>query len=82
MMENLQDLITVDLDIANARDLPRERKKAVTSHPKLGLTIGFSSGTSGFGGMHIVSGSEQAAWAGFMLARGLVPLFWANIASA
>ena len=72
MMENLQDLITVDLDIANARDLAERAEKSRDFSSKIGpYTIGFSSGTSGFRGMHIVSESEQAAWAGFMLARGL-----------
>ena len=72
MMENLQDLITVDLDITNARDLAERAEKSRDFSSKIGpYTIGFSSGTSGFRGMHIVSESEQAAWAGFMLARGL-----------
>ena len=72
MMENLQELITVDLDISLARDLAQKAEKSRDFSSKIGpFTIGFSSGTSGFRGMHIVSESEQAAWAGFMLARGL-----------
>ena len=72
MMENLQELITVDLDINKARNLADKSEKSRDFSSKIGpYTIGFSSGTSGFRGMHIVSESEQAAWAGFMLARGL-----------
>jgi putative adenylate-forming enzyme len=72
MMENLQELITVDLDISLAKDLAQKAEKSRDFSSKIGpFTIGFSSGTSGFRGMHIVSESEQAAWAGFMLARGL-----------
>ena len=72
MMENLQELITVDLDISLAKDLAQKAEKSRDFSSKIGpFTIGFSSGTSGFRGMHIVSESEQASWAGFMLARGL-----------
>jgi len=72
MMENLQELITVDLDISLAKELAQKAEKSRDFSSKIGpFTIGFSSGTSGFRGMHIVSESEQAAWAGFMLARGL-----------
>jgi putative adenylate-forming enzyme len=72
MMENLQELITVDLDISLAKDLAQKAEKSRDFSSKIGpFTIGFSSGTSGFRGVHIVSESEQAAWAGFMLARGL-----------
>ena len=49
MMENLQELITVDLDIANARDLAERAEKSRDFSSKIGpYTIGFSSGTSGF----------------------------------
>jgi putative adenylate-forming enzyme len=39
-----------------------------------GLTVGLSSGTSGHRGLFLVSPSEQAAWAGTLLAR-LLPGF-------
>ena len=72
MMDNLQDLITVDLDINEAKKLALEAESSRDFSSKIGpYTIGFSSGTSGYRGMHIVSEAEQAAWAGFMLARGL-----------
>ena len=72
MMENLQDLITVDLDISEAKSLAESAEQSRDFSAKIGqYSIGFSSGTSGFRGMHIVSEAEQAAWAGFMLARGL-----------
>ena len=60
--------ITVDLDIANARDLAERAEKADFSSKIGPYTIGFSSGTSGFA-VRILLVSEQAAWAGFMLAR-------------
>jgi len=72
MMENLQELITVDLDVAQAKKLAEKAEKSRDFSSKIGpYSIGFSSGTSGFRGMHIVSEAEQATWAGFMLARGL-----------
>ncbi len=72
MMENLQELITVDLDVAQAKKLAQKAEKSRDFSSKIGpYSIGFSSGTSGFRGMHIVSEAEQATWAGFMLARGL-----------
>ena len=47
MMENLQDLITVDLDITNARDLAERAEKSRDFSSKIGpYTIGFSSGTA------------------------------------
>ncbi len=39
-----------------------------------GVTVGISSGTSGHRGLFLVSPDEQAAWAGFLLAR-LLPSF-------
>ena len=43
MMENLQDLITVDLDITNARDLAERAEKSRDFSSKIGpYTIGFS----------------------------------------
>ena len=72
MMDNLQDLITAELDVEQARKLAERAEKSRDFSSKIGpYSIGFSSGTSGFRGMHIVSEAEQAAWAGFMLARGL-----------
>mgnify|MGYP000073379371 CR=1 FL=1 len=72
MMENLQDLLTVDLDVEEAKQLALRAEASRDFSPKIGsYSIGFSSGTSGFRGMHIVSEAEQAVWAGFMLARGL-----------
>jgi putative adenylate-forming enzyme len=72
MMENLGDLLTVRLDMEQASELAKKSEHSRDFSPKIGpYSIGFSSGTSGSRGMHFVSEKEQAAWAGFMLARGL-----------
>ena len=72
MMENLEDLLTVRLDIEQAKQLANEAEMTRDFSPKIGpYTIGYSSGTSGSRGMHFVSEKEQAGWAGFMLSRGL-----------
>ena len=72
MMENLGDLLTVRLDIEEAKRLADNAEKTRDFSPKIGpYSIGYSSGTSGSRGMHFVSEKEQAEWAGFMLARGL-----------
>lgn len=72
MMENLQELLTVPLEVDAARALAQEAERSRDFSPKIGdLSIGFSSGTSGARGMHVVSAREQAHWAGFMLKRGL-----------
>ena len=72
MMENLEDLLTVRIDVSKAKSLADEAEKSRDFSPKIGpYSIGYSSGTSGSRGMHFVSEKEQAGWAGFMLARGL-----------
>ena len=72
MMENLEDLLTVRIDVNKAKSLADDAEKSRDFSPKIGsYSIGYSSGTSGSRGMHFVSEKEQAGWAGFMLARGL-----------
>lgn len=72
MMEHLQDYITVDLDVESAKSLALQSERSRDFRSTLkGYTVGFSSGTSGARGMHIVSQAEQDRWAGYMLARGL-----------
>lgn len=72
MMENLGDLLTVRLDVAQATKLAKKAEQSRDFSSKIGpYSIGFSSGTSGSRGMHFVSEKEQASWAGFMLSRGL-----------
>ena len=72
MMDNLSDLLTVRLDIEEAKRLADKAEQTRDFSPKIGpYSIGYSSGTSGSRGMHFVSEKEQAGWAGFMLARGL-----------
>tara|TARA_B100001996_G_scaffold70824_2_gene51977 strand:+ start:3823 stop:5112 length:1290 start_codon:yes stop_codon:yes gene_type:complete len=72
MMENLEDLLTVRIDVDKAKSLADDAEKSRDFSPKIGpYSIGYSSGTSGSRGMHFVSEKEQAGWAGFMLARGL-----------
>tara|TARA_A100001388_G_C28765090_1_gene500228 strand:+ start:405 stop:1685 length:1281 start_codon:yes stop_codon:yes gene_type:complete len=72
MMDNLSDLLTVRLDVEEAKVLADNAEKTRDFSPKIGpYSIGYSSGTSGSRGMHFVSEKEQSEWAGFMLARGL-----------
>ena len=72
MMENLGELLTVRLDVAQATELAKKAEQSRDFSSKIGpYSIGFSSGTSGSRGMHFVSEKEQASWAGFMLSRGL-----------
>lgn len=72
MMENLQEYLTVDIDVESAKKMAVEAEKSRDFNQTLkGYTVGFSSGTSGSRGMHIVSQAEQDRWAGYMLARGL-----------
>ena len=72
MMENLDDFLTVRLDVGEARNLAKKAEESRNFSPKIGpYSIGYSSGTSGSRGMHFISEQEQAGWAGFMLKRGL-----------
>ena len=72
MMDNLSGLLTVRLDVEQARTLAEKAERSRDFSSKIGpYSIGFSSGTSGSRGMHFVSEKEQASWAGFMLSRGL-----------
>lgn len=72
MMNNLEDLLTTDLDLKAAFKVAKNAEISRDFSPRIGdLSIGFSSGTSGSRGVHIVSDKEAANWAGFMLARGM-----------
>ncbi len=72
MMSNLQDYLTVDLDVEYAKNLALSAEKSRDFTEKIdGYSVGFSSGTSGARGMHIVSKAEQDRWSGYMMARGL-----------
>ena len=72
MMDNLDDFLTVRLDMERARELAKQAEQTRDFSPKIGpYSIGYSSGTSGSRGMHFISEKEQRGWAGFMLARGL-----------
>lgn len=72
MMNNLQDLLTVELDVERAKEIALNAEQTRDFSSEIdGLTIGFSSGTSGARGMHIVSKKEQGRWTGYMMRRGL-----------
>ena len=72
MMDNLENLLTRDLDLKKAYRIAKSAEITRDFSPRVGdLSIGFSSGTSGSRGVHIVSDKEASNWAGFMLARGL-----------
>ena len=72
MMSNLQDYLTEDLDVEFAREIALNAEKSRDFTRKLdGYSVGFSSGTTGARGMHIVSKYEQDKWSGYMMSRGL-----------
>ena len=72
MMNNLEDLLTVELDVDRAKSIALNAEQTRDFSSEINdLTIGFSSGTSGARGMHIVSKKEQKRWTGFMMRRGL-----------
>jgi len=75
-----KSVMMADFDRLNTAGIRQEEAFAVADtaeasrqfKPKLGgMTIGMSSGTSGNRGLFLVSGNEQAAWAGAMLGRML-----------
>ena len=72
MMDNLGDLMTRKIDLNAAFDVAKNAEESRDFSSRVGdLSIGFSSGTSGSRGVHVVSDNEGSNWAGFMLARGL-----------
>jgi putative adenylate-forming enzyme len=72
MMENFDDLNTVDIKKADALEIAISAEKTRNFAVKLqDYTVGMSSGTSGNRGLFIVSENEQNAWAGAILAKGL-----------
>ena len=72
MMDNLGDLLTRKIDLNAAFDVAKNAEESRDFSSRVGdLSIGFSSGTSGSRGVHVVSDNEGSNWAGFMLARGL-----------
>jgi len=72
MMSNLQDYLTENIDVEFAREIALDAEKSRDFTRKLdGYSVGFSSGTTGARGMHIVSKDEQDKWSGYMMARGL-----------
>ena len=69
MMSNLQEYLTVDLDVEYAKNMALSAEKSRDFTEKIdGYSVGFSSGTSGARGMHIVSKAEQDRWSGYMMA--------------
>lgn len=72
MMNNLQEYLTANIDVEYAKEIALSAEKSRNFTEKLdGFSVGFSSGTTGARGMHIVSKLEQDKWAGYMMARGL-----------
>ncbi|MEA5573720.1 F390 synthetase-related protein [Calothrix sp. UHCC 0171] len=72
MMENFDDLNTVGIKKLEALEVALSAEKSRNFAATLnGYTIGMSSGTSGNRGLFAVSQSEQQAWAGAILAKGL-----------
>lgn len=72
MMDNLENLLTIDLDLEEAYRIAKSAEITRDFSSRVGdISIGFSSGTSGSRGVHVVSDNEGSNWAGFMLARGL-----------
>jgi putative adenylate-forming enzyme len=77
MMEHFDTLNTAGLSREEALEVALEAERSRNFQPRIGnITVGLSSGTSGNRGLFLVSESEQAAWAGAMLAKVLPEPFW------
>jgi putative adenylate-forming enzyme len=77
MMEHFDTLNTAGISREEALEVALEAERSRNFQPRIGnITVGLSSGTSGNRGLFLVSESEQAAWAGAMLAKVLPEPFW------
>jgi putative adenylate-forming enzyme len=75
MMERFSDFNTAGVTRQEAMEVALRAETDRDFRPTLrGLTVGLSSGTSGHRGLFLVDGTEQAAWAGVVLARMLPSL--------
>ena len=72
MMKHFNELNTVGIDKETAFKIAKNSEENRDFSTKLkGIAVGLSSGTSGHRGIFLTSKSEQAAWAGTMLAKML-----------
>ncbi|AVG17407.1 CoF synthetase [Chromobacterium vaccinii] len=72
MLKHFDDMNTAGLRLADVMDAALRAERSRDFSPTLnGHTVGLSSGTSGQRGAFVVSDSEQAQWAGIMLAKAL-----------
>ncbi|HLH62973.1 MAG TPA: F390 synthetase-related protein [Ktedonobacteraceae bacterium] len=72
MMDNFDRFNTRGITREEAMEVALRAERSRNFHPLLhGLTVGLSSGTSGHRGLFLASPTEQAGWAGTMLARAL-----------
>ncbi len=75
MMSNFSAFNTCGVRLDDAMAIALRAEQERDFRPTInGLTAGLSSGTSGHRGLFLVSAQEQAAWAGFLLAR-TIPRF-------
>lgn len=72
MLKHFDDMNTAGLRLADVMDAALRAERSRDFSPTLdGFTVGLSSGTTGQRGAFVVSDSEQAQWAGTMLAKAL-----------
>lgn len=77
MMEHFDRLNTVGIRKGAAMEIALEAERSRDFSPQIGsVAVGLSSGTSGNRGLFLVDESEQAAWAGTMLAKLLPEPIW------
>ena len=75
MMAGFHGFNTAGVTLDEAMEVALRAETTRDFRPSIrGLTVGLSSGTSGHRGLFLVSPTEQAAWAGTMMAR-LLPGF-------
>lgn len=70
MMEHFDQFNTLGISREQAMNLALRAEQERDFSPTLnGITVGLSSGTSGYRGLFLVSPNEQRAWAGTILSR-------------
>ena len=78
MMSNLQEYLTVDIDVEYAKNMALSAEKLGISRKNRWLFCWFSSGTNEREECYRFK-AEQDRWSGYMMARGLGGLYSLNI---
>ncbi len=80
MLKNFNAMNTAKLDLDTCFQLAEEgEKKRSFGETYKGLSVGLSSGTSGTRGLFVSDETEQAKWAGVILAKGMDQPIWRSL---